>query len=106
MPVFFQIRFSNFSLFPLDSCQKPSKNRFFEEEKHDALNKRPQFFNILHARIFVKQESPNDAKSRLWRRALTREQRLLDHRRGLEANAAEPALIPMDTFYVIRVSYP
>ena len=29
MPVFFQIRFSNFSLFPLDSCQKPSKNPVF-----------------------------------------------------------------------------
>ena len=31
MPVFFQIRFSSFTLFSLISCQKPSKNPIFRE---------------------------------------------------------------------------
>ena len=39
MPVFFQIRFSSFTLFSLISCQKPSKNRIFCLSSFESLDK-------------------------------------------------------------------
>ena len=54
MPVFFQIRFSSFTLFSLISCHKPSKNPLFE----------------LNAGTFHLRES---AKFSVWRIQGTRE---------------------------------
>ena len=39
MPVFFQIRFSSFTLFSLISCHKPSKNQYFTEPEYVGLLK-------------------------------------------------------------------
>ena len=45
MPVFFQIRFSSFTLFSLISCHKPSKNPFFSNGKMEFTVFLPQPFD-------------------------------------------------------------